>query len=147
METNRKPLAFELLKAGVPVKEIMKQTGYSQRRVYDFKKEVENSQPPQATDPPATEIAPLQLQNTSNIEKELIEILQIIKGHLQTELNEKALDCLLMITRHLYEPPNNEGTPVRTGTDDRQATEGTSSNVEDFTALLTRTSNSPSKTD
>lgn len=156
--------AIKLLSQNIDPNEVAGQTGYSLRRIYDFKKELEKTQE-QPTDE-ATDIAPLQLQSTparnAHVEAKLEKALDTLLEHLQREVSTDVIEGILKITEALNslrnptvniaefineDTPNETGTPVHTEDDAGQDPTGTSADAENFVDILEKTSTGTKTTD
>ena len=144
--------AIKLLTEGTDPQAVAEQTGYSIRRIYDFKKELENA--PEQPQEEATDIAPLQLQQPAtrdaDIEGKLEKALDILLDHLDREVTTDTVEGIIKISeairgnrRGTYE----KGTRIRTEADAEQDAAGTSADAENFADILEKTSEATKTTD
>lgn len=154
--------AINLLTQEIDPVEVAERTGYSIRRIYDFRKELENQPPPPE---PTTDIATL-LQPTSDrsahVEEKLEKALDTLLEHLEREVTTNVIEGIVKITETLNllrgttvniaelineDPPNEKGTPVHPEDDAGQDPTRTSPHAENFVEILERTAESTTKTD
>ena len=159
MKNERKKKAIELLKQNVPPAQVAEETGYSLRRIYDFKKELENqaeeneSQPETAiamqSDQPPAEI-------NTKIKETLEKALETLLQHLEQDVTTDTIEGIVKITE-LYnslqspiyniaemltnEPTTNEDrTPIHEEPNGEQDTPTTSPDANNFVEILEKTS-------
>lgn len=165
MKENRKPKAIELLQNGTEPKRVAELTGYSLRRIYDFKKELEN-QSENAEAKPESRPAATQLQLQSSeqtdsdiqnlIESKLEKAIDTLLEHLEIEPTTDVIDGICKLTELLnsYRNPitniaellnhdpnniNKDRTGIHKELDGEQESTGTSEDSQGFVDILTKT--------
>ena len=161
-QKKSKENAINLLLQNEDPQAVAEQTGYSIRRIYDFKKELENTpeQPLPANATAATDIAPLQLQKpharsaNASVETKLEKALDTLLEHLEREVTTDTIEGIIKITEALDklrsptvniaelidEAPNPRGTPLHPEDDAREKPTSASPDAENFVAILERES-------
>ena len=155
--------ALKLLAQNTDPHTVAEQTGYSIRRIYDFKKELENT-PKQLTEM-STEPAPLQLHNPqadSAVEAKLEKALDTLLEHLERDVSNDIIEGIIKMTEAINKlrapptnfaelinenPTNEKGTIIHTKDDAGQDTAGASPNATNFVDILERTAEGTKKTD
>ena len=171
MSEKQKPIAIALLKKGTDPKTVAEQTGYSIRRIYDFKKQIETEDGNPATPKkPAINLA-MQLQPAIHpaeidkaVEAKLEKALDTLLEHLTIEVTQDTIDGIVKIVELLNslrspipniaelindkpQPTEQEGTDIHPRPNEEQEPTGASADANNFVEILTKTSEGTNEVD